>query len=116
MRHPVWLAGALAGVVLIGMVPEEAAAQGFGLGPRFSFVKGQAATGTPAVKFLGGTMRMRNSRRTAIELAMDYRATRNDENTERLRERPIQASLLIFLVRGRVSPYLLGGFGMYSRM
>lgn len=116
MRHRTLTVLAVAGLALAGAIPDDAAAQGFGLGPRFSFVKGQAATGTPAVRFLGGTMRLSNSRRTAIELAMDYRATRNEENTERLRERPVQASLLIFLVRGRVSPYLLGGFGMYSRM
>src|SRR5690606_29897712 len=39
----------------------------------------------------------------------------DEDRTTRLREMPIQASLLLFPVRAALSPYLLAGFGVYTR-
>jgi hypothetical protein len=103
--------------VVVGMLvwaPGVAGAQGLGIGPRFSFVRGEAASGLPSTKFVGGTLRMRSSKHVALEVALDYRSELNEEATVRHRETPLQGSLLIFPVRGTFSPYLLGGVGMYS--
>lgn len=101
------------GLVLVGSVP--ATAQSVALGPRFTHVRGDLTTGTPSSTLLGGTLRMRSSSLTALELSMDYRVTRNDEGTERVRETPLQASLLLMPFRSALSPYALGGIGVYSR-
>lgn len=60
-------------------------------------------------------MRMRSSSFTALELSMDYRVTRNEDRTERVRETPMQASLLLMPFRTLLAPYALGGVGLYSR-
>lgn len=46
---------------------------------------------------------------------MDYRVTRNDARTERTREMPMQASLLLMPIRAAIAPYALGGVGLYSQ-
>lgn len=108
----------LASIVLIGLgtlIPTAAFGQGFGVGPRLSWVRGDLPSGTPSTRFWGGTMRIRSSRRVALEAAMDYRTERTLDGLARLREVPLQGSLLLFPVRATFSPYLLGGFGMYRR-
>jgi hypothetical protein len=65
--------------------------------------------------FVGGTLRMRYSRRAALEFTMDYRSETNPDGTARFRETPFQGSMLIYLAPGAVAPYLLGGYGVYSR-
>lgn len=94
----------------------RAFAQGFGLGPRFSFVRGDVPSSTPSTRFVGGTIRLRSSPHVALETALDYRVEPSEDGRTRLRERPIQASLLLFPVRSSFSPYLLGGIGIYSQM
>jgi hypothetical protein len=111
IRH---LAVALAAAVAL-LIPSATFAQGFGLGPRVSFVRGDLATGTESSRFLGGTIRMSSSRRVVIEVAMDFRTGESEDGASRLRERPIQGSLLLFPVRSTFAPYLLGGVGLYSR-
>ncbi len=107
---------AVAAVCVAGLgLPGSAAAQGFGIGPRFSFVRGDVPSGTPSTRFVGGTLRMASSRRVVLEVALDYRSELSEDGTSRLRERPLQGSLLIFPVRSTFSPYLLAGFGLYSR-
>ena len=49
------------------------------------------------------------------ELAMDYRTFRSEDFTTQVRETPIQGSLLIFFGHRGFSPYILGGFGIYTR-
>jgi hypothetical protein len=108
---------ALALVAVAGLLGTStpAAAQVFGIGPRLSFVRGDVPSGTPSTRFLGGTMRLRTSPHMALEFALDYRSEFNEDHTIRLRETPLQASLLIFPVRGAFSPYLLAGMGVYSQ-
>jgi hypothetical protein len=102
------------------LVPSLAAAQSFGIGPRFAFVRGDLATGTPSTRFFGGTVRMSGSKHTAFEVAIDYRSTLNTDpaaadHKVKMTETPIQGSMLVYLVRSAFSPYLLGGAGIYSR-
>ena len=104
-------------VVFTGLTvsPTLARAQGFALGPRFSFVRGSVASGTDS-RFFGGTMRLQGSRHAVTELAMDYRAYLSDDLTTRVRETPFQGSLLLFPARGTFAPYVLAGIGVYTRM
>lgn len=92
----------------------DAAAQSFGIGPHLSLIRAHAPSNTPASRLFGGTVRLSRSKYVGLELSMDYKVTRNEANTERVRERPLTGSLMIFLSRRLVSPYLLGGVGMYS--
>ena len=96
-------------------VAGEAAAQGFGIGPRVSFVRGNELTDEPSSRLLGGAMRM-GSKHVALELSLDYRSIRELGSTTRVREMPLQGSLLIYPVRTVFAPYLLGGVGVYNRM
>ena len=107
------LAMILLGLGVLG--PSPVLAQGFGLGPRMSWVRGDLPSGTPSTRFLGGTIRMSSSKRVALEAAMDYRTERTLDGLARLREVPLQGSLLLFPVRSTFSPYLLAGFGMYTQ-
>jgi opacity protein-like surface antigen len=93
----------------------SASAQSFGIGPRFSFVRGNLTTGTPSTRLVGGTMRVMTGPHTALEGALDYRAYYNDAGTERTRETPMQGSMLFFLVRSGLSPYVGGGIGLYTQ-
>ena len=95
-------------------IPASASAQSFGLGPRFSFVRGDLSSATPPARLFGGTMRIGASRHVVLEAALDYRSEFNEDKTTRLRQRPFQASLLVFPVRSTFSPYVLGGIGVYS--
>jgi hypothetical protein len=90
-------------------------AQAFGIGPRMSFVRGDVPSGTPSVRFLGGTIRMQSSRRVVLEVAADYKTQMLADGVMRERTRPIQGSLLLFLARSTFAPYLLGGYGLYQR-
>jgi hypothetical protein len=103
---------ALAAVVLTAA---PAAAQGgsFAIGPRLTFVRG----GNPdadSQRFTGAAVRLGGGK-TALEVAMDFRSSVGDDLTERVKDYPIQASLLIFPVRSRIAPYLIGGLGWYSQ-
>ena len=98
----------------LGLVPARAGAQSLGIGPRFSFVKGDAATNVPMTRFIGGTLRMVTSPHTVLEASLDYRGYYNQDKTERTRETPLQASLLLFPVRRTLAPYVGGGIGIYS--
>jgi opacity protein-like surface antigen len=114
MKTRVALWAALA--VVICAFPAVASAQSFGIGPRFSFVRGNLTTGTPSTRLVGGTMRIVTGGHTALEGSFDYRAFMNEAKTERTRETPMQGSLLLFLVRSTLSPYVAGGLGVYTQM
>ena len=102
-------------LAIVAWPASEAAAQGFGIGPRMSFVRGDVPSDTPSTRFFGGTIRMRSSKRVVLELAGDYRSQLADDGLSRLKERPLQGSLLLFPVRSRLAPYLLAGYGLYSQ-
>jgi opacity protein-like surface antigen len=97
------------------VIPAAAQAQAVGIGPRISQVRGDVPGSTATQRLFGGTLRIMSSKHIALEGTLDYRAEYNDERTSRLRETPIQGSLLIFPVRRILSPYLLGGLGLYTR-
>jgi hypothetical protein len=99
-----------------GLMPAAARAQAVGIGPRFSFVRGDLTTNAPATRFVGGTLRMVSSPHTVFEVALDYRAFYNAAGTERTRETPIQASMLLFPARGVFAPYVGGGIGFYTQL
>ena len=96
-------------------VPAAVSAQAFGIGPRFSFVRGELTSNAPAARFIGGTIRLVTSKHMALEGSLDYRAFYNDDKTRRTRETPLQGSLLLFPVRAAFAPYVLGGIGLYTQ-
>lgn len=100
---------------VIWLVPSTASAQSLGIGPRFSFVRGNLAAGTPSTRLVGGSLRLVTGKHTAIEGSLDYRAFMNEAKTERTRETPMQGSLLLFIARSALSPYLAGGIGIYTQ-
>lgn len=89
-------------------------AQGFGVGGRMAWVTGDDDADVDSVRFVGGQIRFMGAR-YGLELAMDRRQESFDELNEKVTESPIQASLLLKMGGGRVSPFLLAGPGWYRR-
>jgi opacity protein-like surface antigen len=112
MRSVIVAASAIAAGVLCAA---PCLAQGFGLGGRVTLVKGDVDADTGAERFIGGLLKIPISPRSAIELSLDRRAESNEALTERIVETPLQATLLLYLSRSRLAPYLLGGVGWYAR-
>jgi hypothetical protein len=108
------MAGLAAAISLAPAAATTASAQSFGLGGRLSMIRFDTNAETSAERFLGGQIRAHLSPRTAVELSLDVRTQRNETLTERVRDVPIQASLLLFPVDAPVAPYVLGGAGWYS--
>jgi opacity protein-like surface antigen len=106
---------ALVVIAVTGLAASPAGAQSFGIGPRFSFVRGNLDSGTPSTQLVGGVIRLRTGAHTALEGSLDYRSYMNDTGTERTRETPMQGSMLLFLTHSSVSPYVLAGIGLYSQ-
>lgn len=106
--------GILAAAAAMG-VPQPASAQMLGIGPRFSMVRGDIATNTPSTRFYGGTIRLNTSKVVGLEGSLDFRTTWDTAKTQRVRETPLQGSLLIYPFRSVLSPYALGGMGIYTR-
>jgi hypothetical protein len=105
----------LAGIGVFVMVPAlPCVAQGIGIGGRFSMIRGDVQAETSAERFTGGQVRAWLSPRTAVELSLDRRTQNNQTLTERVRDYPLQASLLLAPVRATFSPYVLGGMGWYT--
>jgi opacity protein-like surface antigen len=107
---------AIIGAVLLLAPASQASAQdqSFGIGARMSMIRGDVDADTSAQRFTGGQIRARVSPRTAIEVALDIHTETNEALTERVRQLPLQASLLLFPVRAPFAPYALGGGGWYS--
>jgi opacity protein-like surface antigen len=104
-------------LVTVGLlVATPAIAQGFGIGARMAWIKRDVDVDvdTDSVRFIGGHIRL-SSQRFGIEVSMDRHTEEFDLLNEKVTETPIQASLLMRLARGSVSPYLLGGPGWYKR-
>ena len=114
-RHPSWV---LALAFASALYPASATAdQAFGIGARMTLVKDSVSgdSSTDAERFTGGLIRAKLSPRTAVELSVDWRTATNQALTERVRDLPIQASLLYFPFNTRIAPYVLGGVGWYSQ-
>jgi hypothetical protein len=66
------------------------------------------------VRFTGGQLRLL-SQRFGIEVSLDRHSESFDVLEQKVTETPIQASLIMRLGAGTVSPFLLGGPGWYRR-
>ena len=102
--------------VLSAAVPCRA--QGIGVGARMSMVRGdvQADPNATAQRFTGGQLRARISPRTSVEISIDRRTETTTDLTERVRDYPLQGSLLLFPIRSTFSPFVLGGVGWYTHV
>ena len=89
-------------------------AQGFGLGARFAWVKHDVNVDAESVRFSGLLMRAMGDR-AGVELSFDRHTEEFTLTNERVKETPIQASLVMRLGSGGFAPYLLGGPGWYKR-
>jgi hypothetical protein len=96
-------------------VPDVAGAQKVGLGPRITQIRGDGPGATDRTRLFGGTLRIMSSKHVAFEGTIDYRSETDVTGTLRMRETPIQGSILFFPIRRVISPYILGGFGLYTR-
>jgi len=101
-------------VVLVLGAALPCRAQGIGIGGRFSLVRGDVQAEASAQRFTGAQVRAWISKRTAIELSLDRRIQSNETLTERVRDYPLQASVLLTPVRSAFAPYVLGGMGWYT--
>jgi opacity protein-like surface antigen len=104
----------LCAIVAVLLAPAFVHAQTLGIGGRISQVRADVDSDSGSERFTGGQLRLGVSKRMSIELALDTKTVTNEEGTERVRQYPFQASLLLFPVRAGLSPFLLGGVGWYS--
>ena len=92
-------------------------AQSFGIGARMAMVKSETDSGledSDSVRFTGFQVRMRTSPRTGIEVSLDRHTEEFELLDQRVREYPLQASLLLYPVKAPFAPYILGGPGWYT--
>ena len=94
--------------------PRFASAQGFGVGARMAWVTADSDADVDAVRFIGGQIRLL-SKRWGLEVSLDHNSESFELLNQKVTETPIQASLLLRLGGGKVSPFLLGGPGWYRR-
>jgi hypothetical protein len=104
----------LAAFVVLAFLPASTSAQGFGIGPRVTFVRGSEDLPDSSRRFTGGALRLGGGR-SALEVAMDFRSSEDGPLNEKVRDYPIQASLLLFPVRASLAPYILAGVGWYTQ-
>ena len=69
-----------------------------------------------AQRFTGGQIRARISPKTSVEVSIDRRTQNSLDLTQRVRDYPLQGSLLLFPVHSTISPYVLGGVGWYTHV
>lgn len=94
--------------------PLIASAQGFGVGARMAWVKADSEVDVDSIRFTGGQIRLLSSR-WGLEVSLDHHSETFELLNQKVTEWPVQASLLVKMASGRVSPYLLGGPGWYKR-
>ena len=87
-----------------------------GVGARLAWVKPHVDgdVDVDAVRFIGGQVRLL-SQRFGFEVSLDRHSESFELLNQKVTETPIQASVLLRMASGRVSPYLLGGPGWYRR-
>jgi hypothetical protein len=109
----------LASAALVLSAAAPCVAQGtFGLGARMSMVRGdvQADPAATAQRFTGGQIRARISPKTSLEVSLDRRTEDSLDLTQRVRDYPLQGSLLLFPIHSTFAPYVLGGVGWYTHV
>ena len=89
-------------------------AQGFGVGARIAWVHPDVEADVDAVRYFGGQIRLM-SPRFGFEVALDHHSETLELVNQKVTETPIQASILLRMASGSVSPFLLGGPGWYRR-
>ena len=94
--------------------PSIAGAQGFGIGARMAWVSPGTDSDVDKVRFIGGQIRLA-SHRWGLEVAVDRHTESFELLNQKVTETPIQASLLLRMGNGKVTPFLLGGPGWYRR-
>lgn len=112
LRH---LAGAAFIAALTAFTAAPASAQGFGIGGRFAWVKADTDLDVDSVRFVGGQIRLGLSRQIGVEVSFDSHSEDFELLNQKVKERPIQISMLLKLSGSAVQPYLLGGPGWYKR-
>jgi hypothetical protein len=106
---------AVAVAAWLGLAPSASAQGALGLGARLSIVQGDPGRGVEPTRYPGGYLRARLSPKTALEISLDYRSRLAPDLAERVRDRPIQGSLVMYLLRAVVAPYLVAGVGWYTQ-
>jgi hypothetical protein len=101
--------------LVLAALATPCAAQGFGIGMRLSMMNSDEVIDASdgSTRFTGGQVRMRGSK-VGFEVALDHRSEKFELLNEKVSDTPIQASMLLYPVKGAFSPYLLGGPGWYS--
>jgi Outer membrane protein beta-barrel domain len=89
-------------------------AQGFGVGARIAWVTPDVDADVDKVRFFGGQIRL-VSQRFGFEVALDRHSESFELLNQKVTETPVQASILMRMAKGSVSPFLLGGPGWYHR-
>jgi hypothetical protein len=100
--------------VALLLVPAAGFAQGIGIGPRLTFIRGSADSPDGTQRLLGGVLRLGGGH-AAVEVAMDFKSDVSGDLTEQIKSYPIQGSFLLYPVRARLAPYLLAGLGWYTQ-
>ena len=108
---------AFAAGALALLVAAPCAAQ-VGVGVRMTGVSDetQIDPDAPSKRLYGLQLRARVSPRMAVELSVDRRSETSLDETTRVREFPVQGSLILFPLKSSFSPYLLGGVGWYTHI
>jgi opacity protein-like surface antigen len=94
--------------------PSIGSAQGFGVGARMAWVTADSDADLDSVRFVGGQIRLL-SRRWGVEVSMDRHTESFELLNQKVTEAPIQASVLLRMGGGKLSPFLLGGPGWYRQ-
>ena len=110
LRHAVM---ALLVSAALAATPSVASAQ-FGVGGRLAWVTPDSDADVDKVRFVGGQIRLL-SPRWGLEVAMDRHTEEFTLLNQKVTDTPIQASLLMRLGSGRLTPFLLAGPGWYRR-
>ena len=96
------------------MVAAPASAQ-LGIGARFAWVTADSELDIDSVRFIGGQIRLGLSQRIGFEVSLDSHSEDFEALNQKVKERPIQMSVMLKLAGGSVQPFLLGGPGWYKR-
>lgn len=97
----------------LAATPSVAWAQ-LGVGGRLAWVNADSDVDAPKVRFVGGQIRVL-SPRWGLEVSLDRHSEKFEALNQKVTDTPIQASLMMRLGSGRVTPILLGGPGWYRR-
>jgi opacity protein-like surface antigen len=98
----------------LSAIAEPVSAQGFGIGARLAWVTSDSELDEDSARFFGGQIRLL-SQRVGLEVSIDRHSESFELVNQEVTETPIQASLLLRLASGSISPFLLAGPGWYRR-